>query len=104
LRSASEDDIKHLLKSIDTPNIVDLRDQTQFMVLAYTTAGAKLKIGDYYSDDSWWWFHLDEKGGTLHLVHARHNLRRSRWPPTSQRLAWRASPTRPPPLSLREKA
>ena len=48
------------------------------MVLTYTAARAgavaRLKIGDYYSDGTQWWFHFGEKGGKVHLVPARHNL------------------------------
>jgi len=74
----ANEQVKHLLKSIDTSNIVGLRDKTLLMVLTYTAARAgavaKLKIADYYSDGSQWWFHFGEKGGKLHLVPARHNL------------------------------
>ncbi len=55
-----------------------LRDLTLLMVLTYTAARAgavaKLKLGDYYSDGTQWWFRFGEKGGKLHLVPARHNL------------------------------
>jgi integrase len=48
------------------------------MVLTYTAARAgavaKLKIGDYYTDGTQWWFHFGEKGGKVHLVPARHDL------------------------------
>jgi site-specific recombinase XerD len=75
----ANDQVKHLLQSIDTGNIVGLRDLTLLMVLTYTAARAgavaRLKIGDYYSDGTQWWFHFGEKGGKLHLVPARHNLR-----------------------------
>jgi integrase/recombinase XerD len=72
------DQVKQLLRSINAPDIVALRDLTLLMVLTYTAARAgavaKLKFGDYYSDGTQWWFHFGEKGGKLHLVPARHNL------------------------------
>ena len=62
----AKEQVKHLFRSIDTANIVGLRDKTLLMVLTYTAARAgavaKLKIGDYYSDGAQWWFHFGEKG------------------------------------------
>jgi site-specific recombinase XerD len=70
--------VKALLKSIDVGDIVGLRDKTLLMVLAYTAARAgaiaKLRMVDYYSDGTQWWFNFGEKGGKLHLVPARHDL------------------------------
>ncbi len=70
--------VKELLASIDTADIVGLRDLTLLMVLTYTAARAgavaRLTIGDYYSDGTQWCFHFGEKGGKVHLVPARHNL------------------------------
>jgi len=72
------DQVKHLLKSIPTADIVGLRDVTLLMVLTYTAARAgaiaRLTLGDYYSNGTQWWFHFGEKGGKLHLVPARHDL------------------------------
>ncbi len=74
----AKEQVKHLLQSIDQPDIVALRDKTLLMVLTYTAARAgaiaKLKVGDYYSDGNQWWFHFGEKGGKVHLVPARENL------------------------------
>jgi integrase/recombinase XerD len=74
----AKEHVQHLLKSIDTSNIVGIRDKTMLMVLTYTAARAgavaRLKIGDYYSDGTQWCFHFGEKGGKVHLVPARHNL------------------------------
>src|SRR5690606_19138667 len=70
--------VRTLLKSIDTANIVGLRDQTILMVLAFTAARAgavaRLKLEDYYTDGNQWWFHFGEKGGKVHVVPARHDL------------------------------
>ena len=50
------------------------------MVLAYTAARAgavaKLRLEDYDSDGTQWWFHFGEKGGKVHLVPAQHDLQR----------------------------
>src|SRR5262249_56890785 len=45
---------------------------------AYTAARAgavaRLRLEDYYTDGTQWWFHFGEKGGKVHLVPARHDL------------------------------
>ena len=70
--------VRALFKSITTDDILGLRDKTILMVLAYTAARAgavaKLRLEDYYSDGTQWWFHFGEKGGKVHLVPARHDL------------------------------
>ena len=70
--------VRALFKSINTDDILGLRDKTILMVLAYTAARAgavaKLRLEDYYSDGTQWWFHFGEKGGKVHLVPARHDL------------------------------
>ena len=70
--------VRTLLKSIDTSDVVGLRDRAILMVLAFTAARAgavaKLRLQDYYSDGVQWWFHFGEKGGKVHVVPARHDL------------------------------
>lgn len=70
--------VGHLLKSIDTTDVVGLRDKTLLMILAYTAARAgavaKLRTMDYVTDGRSWSFHFGEKGGKLHHVPARHDL------------------------------
>jgi site-specific recombinase XerD len=70
--------VRALFKSINTDSIVGLRDKTILMVLAYTAARAgavaRLRLEDYYTDGTQWWFHFGEKGGKVHLVPARHDL------------------------------
>jgi len=76
----AKEQVKHLFRSIDTANIVGLRDKTLLMVLTYTAARAgavaRLNIGDYYSDGTQWWFHFGEKGGKVHQVPARDDLQK----------------------------
>jgi len=76
----AKEQVEHLFRSIDTANIVGLRDKTLLMVLTYTAARAgavaKLKLGDYYSDGTQWWFHFGEKGGKVHQVRARDDLQK----------------------------
>jgi integrase/recombinase XerD len=70
--------VRHLLKSIDTSDVVGLRDKTLLMILAYTAARAgavaRLRTADYFTDGRSWSFHFGEKGGKLHRVPARHDL------------------------------
>jgi integrase/recombinase XerD len=70
--------VGHLLTSIDTDDIIGIRDKTLLMILAYTAARAgavaRLRTMDYLTDGRSWTFHFGEKGGKLHQVPARHDL------------------------------
>jgi site-specific recombinase XerD len=73
-----DDEAKTLLASIDTSDIVGLRDKALVAVMLYTFArvGAvvKLKVGDYYPVGKRWRIRLDEKGGRDHEMPANHKL------------------------------
>ena len=68
---------RQLLDSIDTGNIVGLRDRALIGVMVYSFARVSAVIGmrveDYYQTGKRWWFRLHEKGGKRHEVPAHHN-------------------------------
>jgi site-specific recombinase XerD len=68
---------RELLDSIDTGNIVGLRDRALIgvMVFSFSRVGAVvgMRVEDYYEDGKRWWFRLHEKGGKRHEVPAHHN-------------------------------
>lgn len=70
--------VKKLLKSIDTANLVGLRDRAILALLHWTAcragAAAKLRMSDHYPDGERWWFDFGEKGGKAHTVKASHTL------------------------------
>src|SRR3954464_12852827 len=70
--------VRDLIDSVDTGDVVGVRDRTLLMVLAYTAAragaGARLRTMDYVTDGRSWFFNLGEKGGKLHQVPVRHDL------------------------------
>ena len=71
---------RHLLKSIDTSNVVGLRDRAALAVLAYTAvrvgALAKLTRGNLIQDGAQWCLRFQEKGGKSRLIPVRHDLER----------------------------
>jgi integrase len=71
-------DARHLLKSIDTSNVVGLRDRAALAVLAYTAvrvgALAKLTRGNLIQDSSQWSLRFQEKRGKSGLIPVRHDL------------------------------
>jgi site-specific recombinase XerD len=73
-----ERQVRNLIDSIATNDIVGIRDKTLLMVLAYTAARAgavaKLRTMDYVTDGRSWFFNFGEKGGKLHHVPVRHDL------------------------------
>ncbi|MGH9398175.1 MAG: tyrosine-type recombinase/integrase [Terriglobia bacterium] len=73
----SPDQARKLLDSINTKNIVGLRDRAVIGVMVYSfarvSAVAKMKIADYYDDGRRSWFRFHEKGGKRHEVPAHHN-------------------------------
>lgn len=66
-----------LLDSIDTNNIVGLRDRALIGVMVYSFARVSavtgMRVEDYYQNGKRWWFRLHEKGGKRHEVPAHHN-------------------------------
>jgi integrase/recombinase XerD len=71
------DQARQLLDSIDTGNIVGLRDRALIGVMVYSFARVSAVIGmrveDYYQNGKRWWIRLHEKGGKRHEVPAHHN-------------------------------
>jgi site-specific recombinase XerD len=70
--------VRDLIDSVDTGDVIGIRDKTLLMILAYTAARAgavaRLRTADYFTDGRSWFFHFGEKGGKLHQVPARHDL------------------------------
>ena len=70
--------VRDLIDSVGTGDVVGMRDRTLLMILAYTAARAgavaRLRTMDYVTDGRSWFFNLGEKGGKLHQVPARHDL------------------------------
>src|SRR4051812_21675323 len=70
--------VRDLIDSVDTGDVVGMRDKTLLMILAYTAARAgavaRLRTMDYVTDGRSWFFHFGEKGGKLHQVPVRHDL------------------------------
>ena len=73
----SAEDARKLLDSIDTSDIVGLRDRALIgaMVFSFARISAVLgmKVEDYYQNGKRWWIRLHEKGGKFHEVPANHN-------------------------------
>src|SRR3954468_3978417 len=71
-------DARRLLSSIDTSNVVGLRDRTALAILAYTAvrvgALAKLTRESLTHDGSQWSLRFQEKGGKSRLIPVRHDL------------------------------
>lgn len=69
---------RRLLKSIDTSQIVGLRDRAILAIMMYTAcrvgAVAKLRRQDYYTDGRQWYLRFDEKGGNQRVIPCRHDL------------------------------
>jgi len=67
-----------LLHSINTSNVVGLRDRAIVSLLIYTAARAgavaTLKRGSLYHAGDQWMLHFDEKGGKSREIPARHDL------------------------------
>ncbi len=70
--------VRKLLASIDTTNIVGLRDRAMFAIMVYTTsrrgAVASIRRGDFYYAGQQWMLHLGEKGGKSREIPVRHDL------------------------------
>jgi site-specific recombinase XerD len=73
----SADQARQLLDSIETSNIVGLRDRALIGVMVFSFARVSAVVGmrveDYLAQGKRWWFRLHEKGGKRHEVPAHHN-------------------------------
>lgn len=71
------DQARQLIDSIDTSDIIGLRDRALIGVMVYSFARVSAAIGmrvdDYFPSGKRWWFRLHEKGGKRHEVPAHHN-------------------------------
>ena len=71
---------RHLMRSIDTSNVVGLRDRAIIGILIYTAARvgavAKLRRGDFYDLGDQHCLRFHEKGGKSREIPARHDLQR----------------------------
>ncbi len=69
---------RHLLASIDTENVVGLRDRAVISLLIYTAARvgavAKLRLRHFYHSGDQYLLHFEEKGGKSREIPVRHNL------------------------------
>lgn len=72
------DQARTLLASVDTGNVVGLRDRAILATLAYTAcragAVAKLRLGDFQHDGSQFVLRFQEKGGKSREIPVRHDL------------------------------
>ncbi len=68
---------RQLLDSIDTRDLMGLRDRALIGVMVYSFARVSavlgMRVDDYYAAGKLWWFRLHEKGGKRHEVPAHHN-------------------------------
>lgn len=71
------DQARRLLDSLDTGELIGLRDRALISVMVYSFArvGAvtSMRVEDYFQSGKKWRFRLREKGGKLHEVPAHHN-------------------------------
>jgi integrase/recombinase XerD len=72
----SAEDTRRLLNSIDTTDLLGLRDRALIALMVYSFArvGAvvKMQVQDYYQNGRRSWIRLHEKGGKFHEVPAHH--------------------------------
>jgi integrase/recombinase XerD len=72
----SVEETRQLIASIDTSNVVGLRDRALIAVMVYSfarvSAVTKMKVKDCYSQGRRAWLRLHEKGGKRHDVPAHH--------------------------------
>lgn len=73
------DQARQLLDSIDTSDIIGLRDRALIGVMVYSfarvSAAISMRVEDCYPSGKRWWFRLHEKGGKRHEVPAHHNAK-----------------------------
>jgi site-specific recombinase XerD len=74
----SAEEARQLLDSIDTSNLMGLRDRALIglMVYSFARVGAalKMKVEDVYVQNRRTWVRLHEKGGKRHEMPCHHNL------------------------------
>lgn len=74
----SRKEAKALIASIDTGQLIGLRDRALIGTLLFTFAriGAvtAMRVSDYYPVGKRWWMRLHEKGGKEHTMPAHHTL------------------------------
>jgi site-specific recombinase XerD len=74
----TSDQARELLESIDTSNLIGLRDRALIGVMTYAFArvGAvvAMRVEDYFANGKRWWVRLHEKGGKQHEMPAHHKL------------------------------
>ena len=71
------DQARQLIDSIDTSDLIGLRDRALIGVMVYSLARVSAAIGmrvdDYFPSGKRWWFRRHEKGGRRHELPAHHN-------------------------------
>lgn len=74
----SSEEARHLLASIDTSQVVGLRDRALIATMLYTfarvEAAVSMNVDDFYPQGKRWWIRLHEKGGKFHEMPAHHKL------------------------------
>jgi integrase len=74
----TRDEMRQLLKSIDTSHVVGLRDRALIALMAFSFArvgaAVAMRVEDYFPKSKRWWVRLHEKGGKLHEMPAHHTL------------------------------
>jgi site-specific recombinase XerD len=74
----SPDEMRQLLDSIDTSELLGLRDRALLSVMGYTfarvSAVVTLRVEDYFRQGRRSWMRLHEKGGKRHEVPCHHSL------------------------------
>jgi integrase/recombinase XerD len=74
----SGDEMRQLLDSIDTSELIGLRDRALIGVMGYTfarvSAAGTVRIEDYFQQGRRSWLRLHEKGGKRHEVPCHHSL------------------------------
>jgi site-specific recombinase XerD len=68
---------RQLLDSIDTAELIGLRDRALIGVMVFSfarvNAVTEMKVEDYFQNGKRWWVRLHEKGGKRHEVPAHHS-------------------------------
>src|SRR6516165_9101960 len=71
-------EMRQLLKSIDTSELIGLRDRALLALMGYTFARVSavitLRVEDYFQQGRRSWLRLHEKGGKRHEVPCHHSL------------------------------
>ena len=74
----SGDEMRQLLNSIDTSELIGLRDRALLGLMGYTfarvSAVVTLRVEDYFQQGRRSWLRLHEKGGKRHEVPCHHSL------------------------------